>query len=104
MLERLSRHAEYVASSAASALLFAEQTGHDRVRCRLAPCSRPGQLENTAFELDLQIMVSDEAFVILFELFGIVGRFLLLMFARIALATLGIVTPRRPRYPVVPSR
>jgi len=104
MPERLSHRARYVVSSATSALLFAEQTEHDRVRYRLVPCSQPEQLENIAFELDLRIKVFDGAFVILFELLGIVGRFLLFIFTRPVLATLGIVTPRRARYPVIPGR
>jgi hypothetical protein len=67
-------------------------------------CLQPEQLENIAFELDLHIRVSDEAFVILFKLLGIVGRFLLFIFTLPVLATLGIVTPRRARYPVIPGR
>ena len=67
-------------------------------------CLQPEQLENIAFELDLHIRVSDEAFVILFKLLGIVGRFLLFIFTLPVLATLGIVTPRRTRYPVIPGR
>jgi hypothetical protein len=104
MLVRLSHLAEYVESSAASASLFAEQTGHDLVRYRFPPSSLPGQPENIAFEFDLQIAVFDEAFVVLFELIEFVGHLLLLMIARAALRTLGIVTPARPLHPVIPSR